>query len=177
MGRSNLRFDVAGNLYVSDPRLSIGMSVPLAPLFLLSISSPPPPPKQKKVFIFKEETSKSVGAVASYGQSNVSSETHEPPISATSLNYTLPLADGMVIVCSADENRVLVFPPGPPASNDIAAIRVLGQPGFTSDLYGSALDRMSLPYGVIYVQCGQHLEQSDPELRKFHGAGTGPCLP
>jgi len=106
------------------------------------------------VFIPQTETLKSMGAVASYvyGQSDVYSKTPEPT-SATSLNYTAGLAiaaDGMVVVCSSNDNRVMVFPPGPPVSNDIAAIQVLGQPDFTSHVSGSALDRMSLPYDVAY---------------------------
>jgi len=162
---SNLRFDVAGNLYVSDTlayRLVCPSSPPLSFLFLLQTLFSPP--QTKKVFISKEETSKSVGAVAShvYGQSNLSSETQEP-ISATSLNYAvgLTLADGMVVVCSADENRVMVFPPGPPASNNIPAIRVLGQPSFTSGVHGSTLDRMILPYGVVYDNVANTLWVAD----------------
>jgi DNA-binding beta-propeller fold protein YncE len=93
-----------------------------------------------------------MGAVAShvYGQSDVY-KTLEPT-SATSLNYTagLAIADGMVVVCSSNDNRVMVFPPGPPVSNDIAAIRVLGQPDFASHGSGSTLSRMSLPYDVAY---------------------------
>ena len=94
-----------------------------------------------------------MGAVAShvYGQADLYSKTPEQ-ISATSLNYSigLAIADGMVVVCSANDNRVMVFPPGPPASDGIAAIRVLGQPDFTSQASGSALDRMSLPWDVAY---------------------------
>jgi len=125
---------------------------------------------QQKVFIPQEETLKSVGGIASYvyGQSNLSSETPEQ-FSATSLNYAagLALADGVVIVCSSNENRVMVFPPGPPASNDIAAIRVLGQPDFTSIAHGFALDQMYLPYGVAYDGVANTLWVTDTQNNRI----------
>jgi len=148
---ADVRFDGAGNLYAADgddnrlvsPPFSSSMRILIYP----SYSFLP------QLFIPQEETLKSVGGAASYvyGQSNLSSETPEQ-VSVTSLYYptSLTLAHGMVVVCSSAENRVLVFPPGPPAVNGIAAIRVLGQPDFMSHNRGSALDEMFLPYGVVY---------------------------
>jgi hypothetical protein len=150
---TDVRFDGAGNLYVADGignRMVFFFSLSLlsfptnnAFIYHLSILLP-------QLFIPQEETGGAASFV--YGQSNLSSGIQEQTSSA-SLSYptSLAFASGLVVICSSAENRVLVFPPGPPASNDIAAIRVLGQPDFESHNRGSgALDRMYLPYGVMY---------------------------
>ena len=92
-------------------------------------------------------------ADALYGQPSFL--TSAAGLSSLGLNFPNGLevgTDGTLFVSDAGNNRVLLYPPITSSTvvSDIAAIDVLGQTSFTSNVSGNTLKGLSAPYDLAY---------------------------